>query len=54
MYGYAGRGGPCYIGPGRGLRGTGGLTTQALVVKTPTLGIDLIHTKSRGVVCREF
>jgi hypothetical protein len=32
----------------------GGLATQALVVKTLTLGIDLTQTVSRGVICREF
>ncbi len=32
----------------------GGLATQALVVKTLTLGIDLTQTVSKGVVCREF
>ena len=32
----------------------GGLATQALVVKTLTLGIDPTQTVGRSVVCREF
>ena len=61
--GYAGPGGPCYTGPGGGLytgpgggayAGPGGLATQALVVKTLTLGIDPTQTVGRSVVCREF
>ena len=36
------------------IQARGGLATQALVVKTLTLGIDPTQTVGRSVVCREF